>query len=155
MSWSYDPTDLNTTTANGRLNTVRLLVGDTETLDQQVQNEEIVFALLEKGNNVYYSGSWVARIVASKYSRKVNTSLDGALKADYSDLAKQYMLLADNLEYQGKTSGSGSSVGIGVLAGGITKTGIENVRANTDRIEGSFRRDRFKNPPSYQTPEYE
>ena len=65
------------------------------------------------------------------------------------------MLLADTLEYQSKTSGSGSSVGIGVLAGGITKTGIENVRANTDRIEGSFRRDRFKNPPSYQTPEYE
>jgi hypothetical protein len=151
MSWSYDPTDLNTTTASGRLNTVRLLVGDTETLDQQAQNEEITFALSENSDNVYYSGSWVARIVASKYSRKVNTSIDGALKADYSDLAKQYLLLADNLEYQGKTSGAV----IGVLAGGTTKTGIEVARANTDRVEGSFRRDRFKNPPSYQTPEYE
>ena len=77
------------------------------------------------------------------------------LSIPVSDLAKQYLLLADNLEYQGKTSGSGSSVGIGVLAGGITKTSIETARANTDRIEGSFRRDRFKNPPSYQTPEYE
>jgi len=154
MSWSYDPTDLNTTTASGRLNTVRLLVGDTETLDQQAQNEEITFSLSENGNNTYYSAAWVARAIASKYSRKVNTSLDGALKADYSDLAKQYLLLADNLEYQGKTSGSGSSVGIGVLAGGITKSGIEAARANTNRIEGSFRRDRFKNPPSYQTPEY-
>jgi hypothetical protein len=151
MSWSYDPTDLNTTTTSGRLNTVRLLVGDTETLDQQAQNEEITFALSENSDNVYYSGSWVARIVASKYSRKVNTSIDGALKADYSDLAKQYLLLADNLEYQGKTSGAV----IGVLAGGTTKTGIEVARANTDRVEGSFRRDRFKNPPSYQTPEYE
>lgn len=155
MAWSYDPTDLDTTTASGRLNTVRLLVGDTETLDQQTQNEEIMFSLSENGNNTYYSAAWIARAIASKYSRKVNTSLDGALKADYSDLAKQYMLLADNLEYQGKTSGSGSSVGIGVLAGGITKTSIETARANTDRIEGSFRRDRFKNPPSYQTPEYE
>ena len=154
MSWSYDPTDLNTTTASGRLNTVRLLVGDTETLDQQAQNEEITFSLSENGNNTYYSAAWVARAIASKYSRKVNTSLDGALKADYSDLAKQYLLLADNLEYQGKTSGSGSSVGIGVLAGGITQSGIEAARANTNRIEGSFRRDRFKNPPSYQTPEY-
>ena len=132
MAWSYDPTDLDTTTASGRLNTVRLLIGDTDTVDQQV-----------------------ARAIASKCSRKVNTSLDGALKADYSDLAKQYRTLADDLEYQGKTNGSGSSVGIGVLAGGITKTGIETVRENTDRIEGSFRRDRFKNPPSYQTPEYE
>jgi hypothetical protein len=151
MAWSYDPTDLDTTTASGRLNTVRLLVGDTNTEDQQVQNEEITFGLSENGNNVYYAGAWIARAIASKYSRQVTTSLDGALKANYSDLSKQYKVLADDLEYQGKTSGAV----IGVLAGGITKSGIEAVRANTNRIEGSFRRDRFKNPPSYQTPEYE
>lgn len=151
MAWSYDPTDLDTTTASGRLNTVRLLVGDTETLDQQAQNEEITFALSENGNNVYYSAGWVARTISSQYARKVNTSLDGALKADYSDLMKHYSTLADNLEYQGKTSGAA----VGVLAGGITKSNIEAVRANTNRVEGSFRRDRFKNPPSYQTPEYE
>jgi len=151
MSWSYDPTNLDTTTASGRLNTVRLLVGDTDTLDQQKQNEEITFALSQNGNNVYYSGAWVARAIAAKYSRKVNTELSGALKADYSDLAKQYKLLADALEYQGKTSGAA----VGVLAGGITKSGVEAVRADTNRIEGSFRRDRFKNPPSYNTPEYE
>jgi len=151
MSWSYDPTDLDTNTTSGRLNTVRLLVGDTDTLDQQSQNEEVLFSLSQNGDNVYYSGAWVARAIGSKYSRKVNTELSGALKADYSDLAKQYKALADTLEYQGKTSGAS----IGVLAGGITKSGIEAVRANTNRIEGSFRRDRFKNPPSYQTPEYE
>ena len=151
MAWSYDPTDLDTTTASGRLNTVRLLVGDTNTDDQQVQNEEVTFGLSENGNNVYYAAAWIARAIASKYSRQVTTSLDGALRADYSDLAKQYMSLADSLEYQGKTSGAA----IGILAGGITKSGVEAVRANTNRIEGSFRRDRFKNPPSYQTPEYE
>ena len=75
----------------------------------------------------------------------------GALKADYSDLVTHYNSLADNLEYQGKTSGAS----VGVLAGGITKSTVEAVRQNTNRIEGSFRRDRFKNPPSYQTPEYE
>ena len=151
MAWSYDPTDLNTTTASGRLNTVRLLVGDTDTTDQQVQNEEVTFSLTENGNNVYYSGAWVARAIASKYSRKVNTELSGALKADYSDLVTHYNSLADNLEYQGKTSGAS----VGVIAGGITKSTVEAVRQNTNRIEGSFRRDRFKNPPSYQTPEYE
>ena len=151
MAWSYDPTDLDTTTASGRLNTVRLLVGDTDTLDQQKENEEITFALAENGNNVYYAGAWTARAIASKYSRQVNTEISGALKADYSDLASQYKTLADSLEYQGKTSGAA----VGVLAGGITKSGIKAVRADTNRIEGSFRRDRFKNPPSYQTPEYE
>lgn len=151
MSWSYDPTDLDTSTASGRLNTSRLLVGDTDTLDQQVQNEEITFALSENGDNVYFAASWLARVIASKYSRQVTTQLDGALSANYSDLAKQYMMLSDSLEYQGKTSGAS----IGVMAGGITKSGITAVRANTNRIEGSFRRDRFRNPPSYETPEYE
>ena len=151
MSWSYDPTNLDTTTASGRLNSVRLLVGDTDTLDQQKQNEEITFALSQNGNNVYYSGAWIARAIASLYSRRVNTELSGALKADYSELSKQYKTLADTLEYQGKTSGAA----IGVIAGGITKSRVEAVRADTNRIEGSFRRDRFKNPPSYNTPEYE
>lgn len=151
MSWSYDPTDLNTTTASGRLNTVRLLIGDTNTLDQQVQNEEITFSLAENSNNTYYAAAWSCRTLASKFSRMVTTQLDGALSANYSDLMQHYQQMADSLEYQGKTSGAA----LGVRAGGLTKTSVETVRANTDRIEGSFRRDRFKNPPSYQTPEYE
>jgi glycerate-2-kinase len=151
MAWSYDPTDLDNTTASGRLNIVRLLVGDTDTVDQQVQNEEITFGLSENGDNIYLSASWIARAISSKYSRLVTTKLDGALSSEYSDLAKQYQTLADQLEYQGKTNGAS----VGILAGGITKTQVEGVRANTNRIEGSFRRDRFKNPPSYQTPEYE
>jgi len=151
MAWTYNAADLNTTTPSGRLNTVRLLVGDTDTTDQQVQNEEITFSLAENNDNTYLSAAWIARAISSKYARLVTTKLDGALSADYSDLAKQYQGLADQLEYRGKTDGAS----IGVLAGGLTKSGIEAVRANTNRIEGSFRRDRFKNPPSYDTPEYE
>lgn len=151
MAWSYDPTDLTTDTADGRLNTVRLLLGDTETLDQQVQDEEVVFALSQTNDNVYYAAAWLARTVASQYARKVDTSLDGALSANYSDLSKQYSALAENLEYQGKKAGAA----VGVLAGGITKAQMETARLNTNRIENSFRRDRFRNPPSYDTPEYE
>ena len=151
MGWTYDPTNLGTADAAQRLNSVRLLVGDTDTADQQLQDEEVTFGLGQNNNSIYHTASWSARTIASKYSRQVTTALDGALSADYSDLAKQYKTLADSLEYQGKTAGAS----VGVLAGGITKSGIEAVRANTNRIEGSFRRDRFKNPPSYQTPEYE
>lgn len=59
MAWSYDPTDLNTTTTSGRLNTVRLLIGDTNTLDQQLANEEITFSLSENNNNVYLKAAVV------------------------------------------------------------------------------------------------
>ena len=151
MSWSYDPTNLDTTTSAGRINVVRLLVGDTDTTDQQIQNEEITFALEQTNDSVYFAAGWAARTIASKYSRQVNTQIDGALSADYSDLATQYYKLAEDLEYQGKKAGAI----LNVAAGGITKTQIEAARANTNRIEGSFRRDQFKNPPSYETPEYE
>ena len=151
MAWSYDPTNLDTTTSAGRLNTVRLLVGDTDTTDQQVQNEEIVFALTETNNNIYAASSWIARTIASQYSRRVNTTLDGALSADYTDLAAQYFKLAEDLEYRGKTNGAV----LGVAAGGLTISDINAVRANTNRVEGSFRRDRFRNPPGYESPEYE
>lgn len=151
MTWTYDPTDLSNDTAEGKLNAVRLLVGDTDTTDQQTQDEEISFALLESNNSTYLAAAWIARAIASKYSRMVTTKLQGALSADYSDLASHYSTLADSLEYQGKTKGAS----IGVIAGGLTKSSVDLVRTNTDRIEGSFRRDRFKNPPSYNTPEYE
>ena len=150
MAWSYDETDLGTTTASGRLNSVRLLLGDTDTNDQQVQNEEITFGLAQTNDNVYFAAAWCARVVAATYSRQVNTSLDGALSADYTDLAKQYTGLAESLEYQGKKAGAV----VGVKAGGISKARVDVVRANTDRIVPSFRRDRFRNPPNYSGEDY-
>jgi len=150
LSFSYDETDLGTDTASGRLNATRLLLGDTDSTDQQVQDEEVTFALSETNNNVYYAAAWLSRTVAGKYSRQVTTELDGQLSVEYSDLAKQYYQLADQLEYQGTKAGAR----IGVKAGGISKTEIENVRQNTNRVKPSFRRDRFWNPPTYDGIDY-
>jgi hypothetical protein len=145
MAWTYDPTTLGTAEADERLNSVRLLSGDTDITDQQLTNEEVNFSLTQTGNNVYASAAWVARAISSKYSRLVDTELSGALSSKYSTLAKQYMTLADSLEFQGKTAGAV----IGIKAGGISTTAVKAVRENTDRIKPSFRRDRFKNPASY------
>ena len=144
MSFSYDDTDLTTATPSGRLNATRLLLGDTNSSDPQVQDAEVVFSLSENGDNVYYAAAWLARVVSSKYAREVDTELDGQLSADFSQLAKSYSKLADSLEYQAKTSGAK----LGVYAGGITKTGIETARLQTNRVQPSFRRDQFHNPPN-------
>jgi hypothetical protein len=143
MSWSYDPTDLNTTTASGRLNTVRFLVGDTDSADQKLQNEEVEFSLEQAGGDVNGAASYVARTLASKYASKVTIELDGQLTAHYSDMYEHYKSLADKLDYQAKKFGAQ----IGVLAGGINKTTIGAVRSNTNRVKPAFRRDRFLNPP--------
>mgnify|MGYP003435264608 CR=1 FL=1 len=114
--WTYNATDLTTTTAGGRLNSVRLLVGDTVTLDPQIQDEEITFALAQTGDNIYNAAYFVARLLVSKYSRLVDTQLDGALEAKYSDRIKHYNLLALQINELGKKAGGRS---LGISAGGI------------------------------------
>ena len=127
MSFSYDDTDLGTDTASGRLNSTRLLLGDTNSLEPQVQDAEVVFSLAQNSDNVYLAAAWLARVVAMKYAREVD--------------------LAEDLEYQAKVTGSR----LGVSAGGISKSTISSVRQNTNRVEPSFRRDQFWNPPNYDS----
>lgn len=142
MSWSYNASDLNTTTDSGRLNSVRLLVGDTNTSDQLVQNEEITFALAQANTNIYYAAAWICRVIAAKYSRLVDTQLDGALSANYSTRSKQYQQLAAQIEAQGKKT-SGKS--LGVFAGGISVTEMTLANEDTDRVKPSFSIDQFDN----------
>lgn len=142
MAWSYNAADLNTTTASGRLNTVRLLVGDTDSTDQLVQNEEIIFALSQVGNNVYYAGSWVCRVIAAKFSRMVDTQLDGALSANYSDRAKQFQQLSVQIEAQGKKT---SGKALGVFAGGISVNQVAVANQDADRVKPAFSINQFDN----------
>jgi hypothetical protein len=142
MSWSYSPSDLNTTTISGRVNTVRLLIGDTDSADELSQNEEILFALSQTGNNVYYAAVWICRTIAAKFSRMVTTTLDGALSANYSDKAKQYNQLAVQIEAQGKKT-SGKS--LGVSAGGISVAAMGVANSNPDRVKPAFSVRQFDN----------
>ena len=145
MAWTYDETDLVTTSTSGRVNVVRLLIGDTDTNDQLIQNEEIIFALAQANDNVYFAGSWAASTIAAKFSRRVTTKLDGALSSNYSDLAKQYKALSADLREQGQKY---SMTSASVRAGGISKAVIDVNRALTDRPDPAFAKGQFDNPPN-------
>ncbi|CAB4139492.1 hypothetical protein UFOVP346_52 [uncultured Caudovirales phage] len=142
MSWSYSSNDLNLTTSSGRLNTVRFLIGDTDTTDQLVQNEEITFALSILNNNVYTSAGWVCRAIAAKFSRLVDTEISAALSAKYSTRAKQYQQLATQVENQGKRLGGRS---LGVSAGGISESAMYTAEVDPDRVKPAFRVGQFDN----------
>lgn len=147
MAWSYDETDLGTETASGRLNAVRLLIGDTDTSDQQIRNEEILFALGQSGNNVYSAASWACRTIASKYSRLVDTDLDGQLSEKYSQLQAHYKSLASDLEFQATKVGAS----LGFVAGGLSKSNMKAVESNTDRAGSRIRRDQFRYQEIYSS----
>lgn len=142
MAYTYDPLDLVTTTSSGRLNVVRLLVGDNDYTQPQMQDEEVNFALSENGDNPYFSAAFCARLLASKYARMVNTQLDGALEAEYSDRVKQYTVLAIQLSELGKKM---SGKNIGVSGGGISKSAMDMVNQNPDRVKPYFNIGQFDN----------
>jgi hypothetical protein len=140
--WSYSASNLNTTTASGRLNSVRLLVGDTDSADQLAQDEEILFAISQANNNIYYAAAWVCRTVAAKFSRMVDTTLDGALSAKYSTRSKQYQQLAAQVEAQGKKT-SGKS--LGVFGGGYSSSAMQVANEDPDRVKPAFGINQFDN----------
>jgi hypothetical protein len=140
--WTYSASNLNTTTSSGRLNSVRLLVGDTDSADQLAQDEEVLFALDQANNNIYYAAAWLCRTIAAKFGRMVDTTLDGALSAKYSTRIKQYQQLASQVEAQGKKT-SGKS--LGVFAGGITGTGMQVADQDSDRVKPAFGINQFDN----------
>jgi len=145
MAWTYSADNLVTTTAGGRLNVVRLLIGDTDTNDQLLDNDEITFALAQANDNVYFAASWSARTISAQFARKVTTKLDGALSANYSDLAKQYKALSDDLREQGQKYSMNST---SLRAGGISNTAVDAAQALTDRPSASFSKGQFDNPPN-------
>jgi hypothetical protein len=63
-------------------------------MTNRYKTKKITLRLSQVGNNVYFAASFVADTIASKYSRSVTTKLDGALSAEYSDLAEQYRKLS-------------------------------------------------------------
>ena len=140
MSWSYDNDTLNKTTSIGRKNSVRYLVGDTDDCNQMVQDEEILFSLSESNGNIYYAASEVAMALSSKFSIKVDTELDGAIKSNYSTLSKQYHDLASRLKQKALMK-SGSA--LGVKAGGLSILDMTTNDENTDRVKPSFTKGQF------------
>lgn len=128
MTWSYsgDPSESD-------LNEVRFLVGDTDSTDQLLTDEEIEWALTEESNTILVAAK-LARALAAKYSRKVDKSV-GDLKISYSQLSKQFSSLADDLEDKG-----GIASGLPYL-GGISKDDKDNIREDDDRVRPAFSRD--------------
>ena len=145
MSFSYDASNISTSTFAGRLNAVRLIVGDTDSSDPLVQNEEILFALTQASNNIYYAGSWAANAIGSKFARLVDTQLDGAISSKYSDLTKKYSALSSKLRQEGQRF---SGTALGITAGGVSKTAVESAYQESDRVQPQFISNQFKNPPS-------
>lgn len=125
MTWSYSLALTDTK------DQVRLLVGDTEPLDQQLQDEEIAFFLVSEAN-VYMAAYRSAKSIAARYTRKADKSV-GDLKISYKDIADNYMDLAKEL----LASGSAHQV---PTAGGIYIRDTKTYEGRADLRHGAVKR---------------
>ena len=132
MAWTYDSTDLSLNTSAGRLNVVRFLVGDTDSTDQQVENEEINFAVALASDDVYAAAVYIANSLSAKFARFVDTDLDGQLSEKYSQLSQHYKALAHTIMAQ---KSAGGKVSLGIYAGGLPAVGKTNTRIFVNQFD--------------------
>lgn len=123
MTWTYTSDPAGDTTDE-----VRFLVGDTDTTDQLVQNEEIEYALSAypkpTGKPAYLAAAAVADGIAAKFARRADRSL-GSLSIQAKQQRDHYVELAQTLRQAHASSGQATGdtrapyrLGIPLLSGG-------------------------------------
>lgn len=140
-SWTYDATQLGTAPGTGNpLMQVRREIGDVNYGDQQIWDEEINFALGQRGyvagqpssGVIYGAAADSCRYIAANYSRQVDT-VQGELKTNYSQRSKAYLMMAAKFDFQAAVAGPGTA-----YAGGISVSDKMQQQANTDRPSTAF-----------------
>lgn len=145
MTFTYNTSDLTTDLAK-----VRLYIGDTDSTDALMQDEEIQ-VFLDQYDNLYRAAAFCARTISAKFARKADTKIE-SVSVSYSQKAKQYSDLAARLDSQANTSNDSTS---GPSATGIKVSETENADKETDRLKPSFSRGQFNNPPDRTLGGYE
>jgi hypothetical protein len=141
MTWTYggDPD------ANAR-DAIRFLVGDTDTNDQLVNDEEIAWVNKETtGSATATTGVYDAAVrccltIASKFSRLADQSV-GDLKVSMSQKAKAYRVQAEELARLANREGSVPVP----YAGGISIADKDADREDSDRVAPWFSTGQFTN----------
>lgn len=113
--------------------TVRFLIGDTLSNDQQFQDAEILAALVLRPNP-YGAGAALCRSLAARLSRKVaTTSSAGGMTISAQQGAAAYRIMALDLEGQAVALG-----GAMPYAGGISIADKQAQETDDDRVSPAF-----------------
>lgn len=75
---------------------VRFLIGDTDSTDPLVNDEEIEWALGEAGS-IYQAAHDLCTVIASKFARMATSKSVGDLSLSYQDRAETYHRLAERM----------------------------------------------------------
>ena len=131
MAWTYGANP-----AGDNRDAVRLLIGDTETTDQQLQDSEVDYFLglfgVTGDSRVVPAAIRCCEALAAKYARQVDTTNQG-LHVGASKRSEHYRKLADDLRDLETTVAE-------VFLGGNTYSEAKLMDEDTDLIPPTFRR---------------
>tara|TARA_R100001143_G_scaffold57840_1_gene55326 strand:- start:298 stop:693 length:396 start_codon:yes stop_codon:yes gene_type:complete len=130
MTWTYNPASIGTDLAK-----VRLLIGDTDTNDQQMTDEEIQF-FIDGEETIYMAAYRCALSLVAKFARMVDKEM-GDLKLLAAQRHRHYLQLAETLK-QKNVPGLPS-------AGGIYQSEKDTLNDNTDMVKPFFKRGMMEN----------
>ncbi len=135
MTWTYDSSAPGDTDRDQ----IRLMIGDVDTTDQQLTDEEIAYYVTTY-TTVGASAVAAARAIMARYARLVSKSV-GDLRISLSDRHTHYKELVAYLESVAESSDPWQ-----VYAGGQSVAEIDADDADTDLPTSSFRRGQFDIP---------
>lgn len=125
MSFSYDPTALSV-----ELNQLRLEIGDTDSNDPLLQDEEIAY-IQSQESSFYMRASVCCKIIASHFAREVDFKL-----GNFSEAAQTAYLRYIDLEKKFTSLASGSYP----WAGGVVSSEKDDLVANTSLVPPKFKK---------------
>ena len=131
MTWTY------ASPLSGNRDKIRTYIGDTDSTDPLLSDEQITYAYNEEGT-VKGAAALAAEWIAIYFARQADKSV-GDLSITYSNRAAQYKALAASL-------GSKSVKFCLPYFGGISETAKETREDDTDRVEPAFKVDMLDNP---------
>lgn len=140
MTWSYD------TGLSGTKDQIRLLIGDTDATDPQLQDEEITF-IASQESGIYRGAAQCAFNIAAKYTRQVTRSFGGR-SDQLSQLATQYRTLGKEL------LAKAAKKRISVYAGGQSIAEKDSQAKDTDAVQPIFSKNTFRNPATQSAEDF-
>lgn len=134
MAWSYDPKDLET----NEVYQVRAELQDTDPQDQQLQDEEISYAISVE-RNMWAASARCAEMIGRRLLRKADVRLGRAMMVTYSKAAQQWFNMARIL--RAKAMGT-----VVPWAGGMNINDQLNYAEDTSLIQPVFTMTMMENP---------
>lgn len=124
--WSYSGNP-----ATSAMDKVRFLIGDTNSSDQHISDEEINAMLADNANDAYSTAIACTEALISKFSRYVTKSI-GDLSISYGEIVSNYRSLLGDLRRK-------ATIALCTpYAGGISVSDKEIDEGDSDRVKPAF-----------------